>query len=357
MDSELKHLNMNCKKTIGVICGGEGPEHEIDLATAKDVFHSLDTSKYNAVLIGISKEGNWHFSNSIDLIINSSDVKNIHLDSSKPIVTICPGGRVINRETNVLLCVVDVFFPITDDPVQKFLESLEQPYTGSDFPGTELGKDKNACKTIVNSMGIPITQHITLSQARLISFSEASNHLGTPFFVKPNSLGSSIGVSRVDTEDEFQHALEQAFRFDSTVLLEKTVYGKEIGCAVIGNSTPVSAAILAEISLSDTFFTYEAKYSCDTEARISIPANLDDAIQEKIRQTSTKIFKALRCKGLARVDFFLQDDGTFIFMEINTSPGLGKHLMFPKLWCKSGIAYPELLDQIINFAIERFNTR
>ncbi len=348
---------MNCKKTIGVICGGEGPEHEIDLITAKDVFLGLDKSKYDVVLIGISKKGNWHFSKTIDLIVSSSDVNNVHLDLNKPIITILQDGKVVNSETNLVLAVVDVFFPITDDPIQESLDRFEQPYTGSDFHGTELGKDKDTCKNIVKSIGIPITRHITLSQVHLLSFRKASNYLGTPFFIKPNSLGSSIGVSRVETEAGFQLAVEHAFKFDSKILLEKAVYGKEIGCAVIGNSSPIPANILAEISLSNTFFTYEAKYSSDTKVRIIIPANLDHINQEKIRQASVKIFKVLRCKGFARVDFFLQDDGTFVFMEINTSPGLGKCLMFPKLWCKSGVTYPELLDQIIDLGIERFKTQ
>ena len=214
--------------------------------------------------------------------------------------------------------------------------------------------DKDITKRLLRDAGLNITPFIKLTKKNRkdISFEIASSQLGCPLFIKPANQGSSVGVSKVSTQDEFETALDTAFIYDNKVLIEQGIDGREIECAVIGNSEPL-ASVCGEIELEDSFYSYDTKYINDKGATVTIPANISDEISQKIREISIKAYEVLECTGLARVDVFLTKNGEVFINEINTLPGFTNISMFPKLWEASGLNYSDLITRLIELAIEQ----
>jgi D-alanine-D-alanine ligase len=310
---------MKKKLKIGVLFGGKSAEHEVSLQSARNVIKALDKNKHQITPIKIGKDGKF----KLDIIKN-----------------------------------YDVVFPVMHGPfgedgsMQGLLKLAGVPFVGASVLGSAVGMDKDVMKRLFREAKIPIAKFIVLRSGENISFKKIKNDLGLPFFIKPANMGSSVGIYKVKNEKEFKEATKKAFQYDSKILIEEAIVGREIECSVLGNEKPV-ASIPGEIIANQEFYSYDAKY-IDTESITEIPAKLDKKTVKKIQDLAVKVFKVLSCEGMGRVDFFLKKNGEIIVNEINTIPGFTNISMYPKLWEASGLPLAELLDKLVNLAIERF---
>jgi len=257
-----------------------------------------------------------------------------------------------------------VVFPVLHGPygedgtIQGLLELANIPYVGAGVLGSAISMDKDVMKRLFREAGIPVVKFLVFTHNSLekIDFDWVRDKLGLPFFIKPANLGSSIGMNKVKKKEEFQPALEEAFQYDNKILVEEYIEGREIECSVLGNHNPV-ASLPGEIISRHEFYSYEAKYLDNKGAILEIPARLSQKLIRKIQNLSIKVFKVACCKGMARVDFFLKQNKEIIVNELNTIPGFTRVSMYPKLWEASGISYPELIDRLIQLALERFQEK
>lgn len=257
---------------------------------------------------------------------------------------------------------IDVVFPVLHGPfgedgtVQGLLKLANVPFVGAGVLGSAVGMDKDVMKRLLREAGIAIADFVVFNRSRAdeIDFEIVKGRLGLPFFVKPANLGSSVGISKVESESQFHEAVSLAFEYDNKILVEEYIAGREIECSVLGNKNPI-ASVPGEVIPQREFYSYEAKYIDENGAVLEIPAKLDDKTTKKVQDCAIKTFKALCCEGMARVDLFVKDDDVIV-NEINTIPGFTNISMYPKLWAESGISYSELIDKLIELAIERFNT-
>lgn len=349
------------KKNVGIIFGGKSTEHEVSLQSAKNIVDAIDKDKFNVTLIGIDKNGIWHLNESTHFLLNSDNPSLISLHQSGRNIAFIPGKneeQIIEFQDKTL-SQLDVIFPIVhgtlgeDGSLQGLLKMVNLPFVGSQVLSSAMCMDKDITKRLLRDAGLNITPFIKLAKKnrKNISFEIASSQLGCPLFVKPANQGSSVGVNKVTSPEEFEAALEMAFTYDNKVLIEQGIDGREIECAVIGNDEP-SASVCGEIELEDSFYSYDTKYINDKGATVTIPANIPDEISEKIREISIKAYEVLECTGLARVDVFLTKNGEIFINEINTLPGFTNISMFPKLWEVSGLNYSDLITRLIELAIE-----
>jgi D-alanine-D-alanine ligase len=307
------------KIKVGVLFGGKSAEHEVSLQSAENVIKALNKDKYEVTPIKINKDGKFEF-------------------------------NVIQN--------FDVIFPVLHGPfgedgsIQGLLKLAGVPFVGAGVLGSAVGMDKDVMKRLLREAGIPIGKFITIKISNKISFQDAEKELGLPLFIKPANMGSSVGVSKARNEEEFIRAVNDAFQYDSKIIIEEFIEGREIECAVLGNDEPV-ASIPGEVVASQEFYSYDAKYT-DTSSKTVIPADISSDIIKRVQESAIKTFKALNCEGLGRVDFFLKKNGDLLVIEINTLPGFTDISMYPKLWEVSGVPQSELLDKLINLALERF---
>ena len=350
------------KIRVGILFGGKSAEHEISLLSAKNVADAIDREKYDVTLIGIDKSGKWMLPNQSQYLLNASDPKLIKLNTAEEKnVALVPqsGGAITDLSIQGKDSSIDVVFPILHGPfgedgtVQGLLKLADVPFVGAGVLGSAVGMDKEIMKRLLRDAGIPIGKFLAFKRKDAVSFEEVSRELGLPFFVKPANLGSSVGVSKVKGEEDFETAIEEAFRFDSKILIEEFIDGREIECAVLGNDNPVASGV-GEIIPTHEFYSYDAKYIDESGAATEIPAKIPTETVDRVREFAVRTFKALSCEGLGRVDCFLKADGTIVVNEINTMPGFTKISMYPKLWAAAGISYPALIDKLIQLAIERF---
>lgn len=355
---------MNKKKiNIGILFGGKSAEHEVSLQSAKNVFDTIDKEKYYPILIGIDKSGKWLLNSESKFLINADNPKLIKLNQSSDSVALVPqcAGEISNFTNNNQRLKIDVVFPILHGPfgedgtVQGLLKLANLPFVGASVLGSAVGMDKDVMKRLLRDAGIPIGKFAVLkSRESIPDFRKIKDELGLPFFVKPANMGSSVGVNKIHDKSEYKNGLLKAFDFDTKIILEEYIEGREIECSVLGNEDPI-ASIPGEVISSHEFYSYDAKYIDEHGAVLDIPAKISIQTTKQIQKLAIKTFQALSCEGLGRVDFFLKDDGEVIVNEINTIPGFTKISMYPKLWEASGISYTELIDKLIQLAIERFN--
>jgi D-alanine-D-alanine ligase len=350
------------KLNVGILCGGKSAEHEVSLQSAKSVYEAIDREKFNPILIGIDKNGRWLFRShekADDFIDYADDPKKIALNKDNT-------GAMLPTEGSGYLSVpddpdssvqLDVIFPILHGPfgedgtVQGLLKLADVPFVGSGVLGSAVGMDKDVMKRLLRDSGIPIGKFLAYRDWETVpSFEEISSKLGTPIFVKPANMGSSVGVSKVHDEESFRTAVNEAFKYDTKVIFEENIPGREIECSVLGNEEP-QASVPGEVKAAREFYSYEAKYIDADGAVLEIPAKLSQAQIREIQALAVKTFQVLECQGLSRVDFFLKEDGTVIVNEINTMPGFTKISMYPKLWEASGISYSELITKLIEMAV------
>ncbi len=349
---------------VGIIFGGKSGEHEVSIQSAKSIFDALDREKYEPILLGVDKKGVWHLGSDAAFILNHQNPRLIALNALAPaVLPVDTGGgelALVSRESGSSLAKVDVFFPIMhgtfgeDGSLQGLLRLLDAPFVGASVLGSAVGMDKDVMKRLLRDAGLPIPRFETVrdhanTPERRTAVLES---LGLPVFVKPCNLGSSVGISKVKRAEDLGRAIEEALAFDSKVIIEEVVRGREIECAVLGDEAP-EASVLGEIVPTHEFYSYEAKYIDENGARLKIPADLPQWMSDRIRGLAVEAFKVLECAGMGRVDFFLREDGTALINEINTLPGFTRISMYPKLWEASGLSYPRLLDRLIQLALER----
>jgi D-alanine-D-alanine ligase len=349
------------KLRVAVLFGGKSAEHEVSLQSARNVIEALDKEKYEVVPIGIDKEGRWLLAETSNYLLNSGDPKLISLNRSNKTVAVVPqsSGALMDLASRGQASQIDVFFPVLHGPfgedgsIQGLLKLANVPFVGAGVLGSAVGMDKDVMKRLFRDAGIPIADFVVVHRGDTVSLAAIARKLGSPVFVKPANLGSSVGVHKVADETELGPALADAFDYDTKVLIEQAIVGREIECSVLGNEAPI-ASVPGEIVPRHEFYSYEAKYIDEQGAGLEIPAKLPDGVAEKIQETAIRAFRVAGCEGMARVDFFLTADGTTIVNEINTIPGFTSISMYPKLWEASGIPQPELLDRLIQLAIARF---
>lgn len=356
---------MNKKIRVGILFGGKSAEYEVSLQSAKNVFDAIDTNLYEVSLIGIDKSGSWLLPNTSQFLLNESDPKHVALNTEgEERVALIPasGGELINLTNNTARAGVDVVFPILHGPfgedgtVQGLLTLAGVPFVGAGVLGSAVGMDKDVMKRLLRDAGIAIGNFLVYKEGDVIDFNETVEVLGLPLFVKPANLGSSVGINKVTDKETFENAVREAFTYDTKILIEEYIEGRELQCAVLGNQEPITS-VVGEIVSTEEFFTYEAKYIHKNSTSVEIPAKVSDEVSEEVKKLALKTFKTLSCEGMGRVEFFLKKDGSVLVNEINTIPGFTKKSIYPSLWAASGILYPELINRLITLAIERFEKK
>ncbi|MDR0997990.1 MAG: D-alanine--D-alanine ligase [Treponema sp.] len=364
---------MGKKITVGILFGGKSAEHEVSLQSARNVYEAIDRDSYDPVLIGIDKSGRWLLSGDSRSLPEAKDSGRIGLDESGDQVALPPRSRGVlsllgsssGRGADgapALMPKLDVVFPILHGPfgedgtVQGLLKLADIPFVGPGVLGSAAGMDKDVMKRLLRDGGVPIGKFLVLrSHEAVPPYGEVAAALGAPFFVKPANMGSSVGIRKIHKEEEYLPGLGEAFQYDSKVVLEEFIQGRELECSVLGNENP-AASVPGEVIVNHEFYSYEAKYLDEKGAVLEIPAKLPPPVEARVRELALKTFTILCCEGLSRVDFFLRGDRPedLLVNEINTMPGFTRISMYPKLWEASGISYAGLIDRLIRLAIERF---
>jgi len=354
---------------VAVLYGGRSGEHDVSLCSAASVFSVLDKTKYNVTAIGVDRLGKWYVQEDVVIIEDSKFGKILDIKKN--------GNWLVNhfeRDNKLFLfdkesgkeIFFDVVIPVMhgtfceDGSLQGLLELAMVPYVGADVLGSSVGMDKDVTKRLLRDADIPVVDWIKLDlqewEKNYISIKEKIlDYIGYPLFVKPANAGSSVGVHRVKNIEFLDEAIVDSFKYDSSILIEKSINCKEIECAVLGNDNP-ECSVLGEIRPKYEFYSYEAKYGDSNGADFLIPANLKKELYDKILKSAFKSYKALNCKGLARLDFFVEDDN-YYFNEINTLPGFTSISMYPKLWENTGLSYSDLLDKLIDLAFQTFEIK
>lgn len=355
---------MSQKIRVGLLMGGRSAEHEVSLQSAKNVADALDKEKYEVIRIGVNKQGEWFVQDEDDYLLHADDPKNIRLQQSTTQAALLPGTAsdvLIQPSNGTCLGSIDVVFSVLhgtygeDGTMQGLLRLANIPFVGPDVLGSSVAMDKDVTKRLLRDANIPVAPWITVhrSQRIRIDYNEVVQELGLPCFVKPANAGSSVGVHKVEDQASFEAALDDAFQYDTKLLIEQAIQGREIEFAVLGNEEP-QCSLPGEVIPQASFYSYQAKYIDGQGALLEIPAQMEPDIRRAGQKLAIEIFQTLCLEGLSRVDFFLQEDGTFILNEVNTLPGFTKISMYPKLWEETGLSYSELLDRLIQLAFERF---
>ena len=317
------------KLRVAVIYGGRSGEHEISVRSAESIMKAMDESKYEILQYFISKEGKWR-----PLPIRPEP--DAHKD-------------------------IDVAFPVLhgtfgeDGTVQGLLELADLPYVGAGVLASAVSMDKEMMKRVCRERGLPVVEYLTLDRGDLAT-QHNFNPFAFPVFVKPANLGSSVGISKAGNQDELNRALDLAAQYDRKIIVERGIEGREFECSVLGNANP-EASLPCEILPSREFYDYEDKYLLN-QAKFELPANLPPEKTAELRRLAVECYRAVECEGMARVDFLLERaTGQLYINEINTIPGFTSISMYPKMWEQSGLAYPKLVDRLIELALERHSAK
>ncbi|PZR52281.1 D-alanine--D-alanine ligase A [Xylanimonas oleitrophica] len=360
---------------VAVLFGGRSGEHAISAATAAGVLRAIDRSRYDVVPVGITREGRW--------VVAADEPERWEItDGRLPEVTAESGAEVVlsltagERTLRVLepgqvpglLGEVDVVFPVLHGPfgedgtVQGLLELADVHYVGAGVLASAVGMDKHFMKLVLAGQGLPVGPYTVIRpgewDTRREACTAAVEALGLPVFVKPARAGSSLGITRVDDLADLPAAVEEARRHDPKVIVEQGIEGREIECAVLGgrHGGPARASLPGEIVVdhgSHVFYDFEAKYLDESHVDLRCPADLPDHLVEEVRELAVRTFDAVGAEGLSRVDVFVTPDERVVVNEINTMPGFTPLSMYPRMWAASGLSYPELVDELVQLALER----
>lgn len=345
-------------RKIGLVFGGKSPEHEVSIVSARNIFNAIDKSKFEITLIGIAQNGKWFLESEANLQDDNCIVGKNAIQLA--IVFGNESQKIMRLDTHQYLDDLEAVFPITHGPngedgtLQGILLQLDIPYVGPSVLGSAVAMDKDFTKRILRDAGIGHAKGITFykNEINAISYAETVKELGETLFIKPCNMGSSVGVNRATNEIEFTNALQEAFKFDTKVLVEQAIIGRELECAVLGNEV-IETSTVGEIVMEKGFYDFENKYKNDN-AKIYIPAkNITDTQLQKIQTTTRKAYQALGLEGLSRIDVFLTEKDDVIINEPNTLPGFTSISMYPKLWEHSGLKYAALIEKLIELAIQR----
>ena len=351
------------KLSVCVLFGGISPEHEVSLRSAESVLNNIDKEKYNIFPVGITKDGDWILFKGTDYSMLPKGTWMSHPENRRAALSPVRGQGLLSFEGDcVVRELIDVVFPVLhgengeDGAMQGLLQMAGIPYVGPHVAASAVAMDKTLTKLVVDHAGVPQAAWRLVRRGELKNHMENAldnleNRFSYPMFVKPAGTGSSVGVSKAADREGLRQALLNAARFDDKILVEEFIRGREIEVAVMGNDNPV-ASICGEIDSGAEFYDYDAKYVTDTSVAY-IPARIPEDVEELVREAAVKVYSAIGCQGLSRVDFFVTyDENRVVFNEINTLPGFTSISMYPKLFAASGIGYSELIDELINLAQE-----
>ena len=355
------------KLRVGLIFGGRSGEHEVSFCSASSIIKAIDKDKYTVVPIGITKEGRWISPQDSELALQSGKVEGrntvilLNDPSGKALVRIDNNQRLDKSST---LEKLDVIFPVLHGPygedgtVQGLLELTDIPYVGAGVAASAISMDKDLMKIIFKQKGLPILKWLTIKRKEWQKDKEkilslVQDDFEYPLFVKPTNLGSSVGITKVHKKEELEKAIDLASSYDRKILIEEGLEEvREIECGVLGNDEP-RASVVGEIKPAGEFYDYDSKY-IDKETQLIVPTDLPDGVSQEVQEIALHAFKAVDAAGMARVDFFITKKENKIYLsEINTIPGFTSVSMYPRLWKASGIPYPDLIDRLIQLALER----
>jgi D-alanine-D-alanine ligase len=364
------------KPRVAVLFGGRSSEHAISCVTAGSVLQAIDRQKYDVVPIGIAVDGRWVLETGDPARLAITDPDKLPaVDPTLPVLSVAHDGGVGTLAVHEpgdaphALGAVDVVFPVLHGPfgedgtIQGLFEIADVRYVGSGVLASSVGMDKHYMKVVFEGAGLPVLPYAVLGDRRWrtdrAGCQAEVDALGYPVFVKPCRGGSSIGISKVDGPAALAEAVEEARRWDPKVIVEAFAGSgaREIECGVLDRlgDQPPEASVVAEITVAGDhdFYDFAAKYLPEESTRLDVPADLDAALGDEVRDLAVRAFEALSCEGLARVDFFLLDDGRVAINEINTMPGFTPTSMFPRMWAASGLDYPALVDRLLQLALQR----
>ncbi len=351
------------KLSVCVLFGGMSPEHEVSLRSAESVLNNIDHEKYNVYPVGITKDGDWIIFGGTDYSELPAGTWMDNPENRRGTISPIRGQGLFRFEGD---CVVreriDVVFPVLhgengeDGAIQGLLQLAGIPYVGPHIAASAVAMDKTLTKLVVDQAGVPQAawhpvraQELAYHMDKVVATLEKK--FSYPMFVKPAGTGSSVGVSKASDRTALERALTEAAKFDKKVLVEEFIHGREIEVAVMGNSSPMASGC-GEIDSGAEFYDYEAKYVTDTSTAY-IPARISEEVEEQVRDLAVKVYSAIGCQGLSRVDFFVTyEDSRVVFNEINTLPGFTSISMYPKLFAASGIPYTQLIDELLELAME-----
>ncbi|MDD3223024.1 MAG: D-alanine--D-alanine ligase [Clostridia bacterium] len=352
---------MSNKLTVAVVFGGQSSEHEVSCVSGVTIMKALDLEKYEVILVGITKEGQWLLTESI------ADVESGAWRESKAQAIISPDaqthGLIIIEDGNIQKKKIDVIFPVLhgmygeDGTIQGLFELCQIPYVGCGVLASSVSMDKWYTKIVVDDLGIRQAKYVPISHIDMHDLSgcveKVERTLEYPVFVKPSKAGSSVGVNKAHNREELIDALNEAIKHDIHILVEETIVGREIECAVLGGYMP-EASDVGEVLSAEDFYSYDAKYN-NQASKTDLHPVFPEGKLDEVRKDAVEIFKALDGFGCARVDFFMEKEtNEIVFNEINTLPGFTSISMYPMLWNEKGVDNRELVDRMIQHAFERY---
>ncbi len=350
------------KLSVCVLFGGVSPEHEVSLRSAEAVLNHIDHEKYNVFPVGITKDGDWVLFGGRDYAMLPAGLWLDHPENRRATISPVRGQGLLSFETDCVMRErIDVVIPVLhgengeDGSIQGLLQIAGIPYVGPHLAASAVCMDKTLTKLVAGLAGVRQADWVLVTKDGFTRNAEdviarVEEKFSYPVFVKPAGTGSSVGVSKAKNREDLVSGIEAALRYDKKVLVEEFIRGREIEVAVLGNATPM-ASVCGEIASGVEFYDYDAKYITDTSTSY-IPARISDACSEQVRELAVKIYEAMGCQGLSRVDFFVTEEEEVVFNEINTLPGFTSISMYPKLFMASGMEYSEILDKLIELAVE-----
>lgn len=344
------------KLKLAILFGGKSAEHEVSIRSAQSIYREINKTMYDLYLVRIDKQGLWW-------LVEGDDLEHPALQQAVALIPSVHGAVLLDLETAKPLVTLDVAFPVLhgsfgeDGTIQGLFKMMDLPFVGTGVLASSVCMDKDICKRLLREAGLDVAPGlvVTVTELAHINYAAVVAQVGSPFFVKPANAGSSVGVHKVKNEADFDAAMQDAFQYDQKVLIETFIRGREVECAVLGNGDP-QASVVGEIIPQTEFYSYESKYLNADGAILKAPADLNVQEAELIRSSAIKAFKAVNGEGLSRVDFFLTSDGKAIVNEINTLPGFTSISMYPKLWELTGVPYSQLIDHLIDLALQRAGT-
>jgi D-alanine-D-alanine ligase len=342
---------------IALLFGGKSPEHQISVRSARNIAGAIDRSKHELLLIGVDPRGGWRL---------LEEVPAVSVGEEAPQLALVPGresGQIVRLDNLQPLPQLDAFFLIIHGPngedgtMQGLLRSLDLPFVGPDVLGSAVAMDKDVAKRLLRQAGLKVARDMVFFQHEkdAIDYAAIRNQLGSPVFVKPANMGSSVGVHKVRNVEEFRHAIQDAFQYDRKIIVEEMIEGRELECAVLGNAVP-EVSHVGEI-VTEEEYSFEAKYVSDTAAQLLIPADVSKAALFQLQLVAKQAFQVLGCEGMSRVDMFLTEADDVYVNEVNTLPGFTNISMYPALWKHAGTSYSELVEELLRLAIERHQAR
>jgi D-alanine-D-alanine ligase len=352
---------MNPRQRVAVVFGGRSPEHSISCLTAAGVVAALDPLRYEIVLVGLTRDGRWLVGDDAATMAPPGP-DGLPGVVASPTQQLSPPGQPPGALTEA-----DVVLPLLhgaygeDGTLQGLLEFADVRYVGSGVLASALAMDKDVMKTLLQAVGVPVCPWVSVTAQEWrddpAQVTERVGSLGWPVFVKPSRAGSSFGISKVATPEDLPAAIALAASIDPKVIVEEAVVGREVECGVLAGNDggPVEVSVLGEVVVSGDheFYDFEAKYTDGDALRLVIPSVVSADVGERVAQLASTAFDALCCDGLARVDFFVTEDGTVLLNEVNTMPGFTPSSMFPRLWAASGLDYSALVDRLLRTALSR----